>query len=221
MLEFLRGKVSDRKLRLFACACCRRVWHLLRDPRARDAVEVAERFADGLAEDQERSDARKAAQQVAQSRAVTPRPVAPKWERRAASAVYYATARDARDAGYNAWQLAAEALVWRAGGFGHRDSEKIDAKENTSQAFVLRDLFGPLPFRPSPPLPPAVLAWNDGTVGRIAQAIYDERAFDRLPILADALEDAGCDSEELIRHCRSAGPHVRGCWAVDLLLGKS
>jgi hypothetical protein len=54
----------------------------------------------------------------------------------------------------------------------------------------------------------------------LAQAIYDERAFDRLPILADALLDAGCDNEELLAHLRSEGPHVRGCWAVDLILGK-
>ena len=57
-------------------------------------------------------------------------------------------------------------------------------------------------------------------VRRMAEGIYTGRAFDRLPILADALLDAGCDNEELIRHCRSDGPHVRGCWAVDLILGK-
>jgi hypothetical protein len=71
------------------------------------------------------------------------------------------------------------------------------------------------------------LNWHDGTVRRIAQAIYDERRLPagtldtgRLAILADALLDAGCDNEELLQHCRSAGPHVRGCWAVDLILGK-
>jgi hypothetical protein len=88
------------------------------------------------------------------------------------------------------------------------------------QSVLLRDIFGN-PFRSSPPFPQPVLAWNDSTIKRIAQGIYDERAFDRLPILADALLDAGCDDEELIRHCRSDGPHVRGCWAVDLILGKS
>jgi hypothetical protein len=83
----------------------------------------------------------------------------------------------------------------------------------------VRDIIGN-PFRPSPGLPPAVLAWNDGTVRRLAAGIYEERGFDRLPILADALLDAGCDEGELIAHCRSEGPHVRGCWAVDLILGK-
>ena len=66
----------------------------------------------------------------------------------------------------------------------------------------------------------AVLAWNDGTVRRITEGIYEERAFDRLPILHDALLDAGCDNEDILAHCRSAGPHVRGCWVIDLILGK-
>ncbi len=83
-----------------------------------------------------------------------------------------------------------------------------------------RDIFGN-PFRPSPPLPPAVLAWNDATILRIAGGIYEGRAFDRLPVLADALLDAGCDDEELIQHCRAPGPHVRGCWALDLILRKA
>jgi hypothetical protein len=85
---------------------------------------------------------------------------------------------------------------------------------------LLRDIFG-RPFRPAPPLPPAVLAWNDGTVRRIAEGVYDERDFDRLPVLHDALLDAGCDDEDMLAHCRSAGPHVRGCWVIDLILGKS
>ena len=84
---------------------------------------------------------------------------------------------------------------------------------------MLRDIFGN-PFRPPPPLPAVVLAWNDGTVPRIAEGIYAERAFDPLPILSDALIDAGCEDEALLAHCREPGPHVRGCWAVDLILGK-
>jgi hypothetical protein len=75
-------------------------------------------------------------------------------------------------------------------------------------------------FGPLPPLQNHVLAWNDGTVRRISEGVYAERAFDRLPILADALLDAGCDDEELLAHCRSEGPHVRGCWALDRILGK-
>ena len=63
-------------------------------------------------------------------------------------------------------------------------------------------------------------AWLTPTVAAIAAGTYQDRAFDRLPVLADALEDAGCDQSELLAHCRSGGPHVLGCWVVDLLLGK-
>ena len=90
--------------------------------------------------------------------------------------------------------------------------------ERVGQVRLLSEVFGN-PFRP-PSLPPHLLAWNDGTVPRLARAIYDERAFDRLPILADALEDAGCTNADLLSHLRGPGPHVRGCWALDLLLGK-
>jgi len=76
------------------------------------------------------------------------------------------------------------------------------------------------PFRPAPHIDPAWLAGNGGTVPKLARAIYDERAFDRLPVLADALEDAGCTDADILTHCRSGGEHVRGCWVVDLLLGK-
>jgi hypothetical protein len=73
--------------------------------------------------------------------------------------------------------------------------------------------------------PPACVClqhqWLTSTVIALAQGIRDESAFDRMPILADALQDAGCANEDILNHCRSAGPHVRGCWVVDLLLGKS
>jgi hypothetical protein len=64
------------------------------------------------------------------------------------------------------------------------------------------------------------LTWNHRMIANLAQAIYDDRAFDRLPILADALEDAGCGDADILGHLRGPGPHVRGCWVVDLLLGK-
>jgi hypothetical protein len=83
----------------------------------------------------------------------------------------------------------------------------------------LRDIFGN-PFRPAH-IDPECLAWNGSTVLKLAQAIYDDRTFDRLPILADALEDAGCTNTDILEHCRGPGPHVRGCWVVDLLTGKS
>jgi hypothetical protein len=67
----------------------------------------------------------------------------------------------------------------------------------------------------------AWLTWNDATIHKLAHSIYADRAFDRLPILADALEDAGCDNADILAHCRGPGPHVRGCWVVDLILGKT
>jgi hypothetical protein len=91
--------------------------------------------------------------------------------------------------------------------------------EPAAQATLLRCLFGN-PFRPRPLLNPVWLAWNGSTVAKLSQGIYDERAFDRLPILADALEEAGSTNADILSHCRSAGPHVRGCWVIDLLLGK-
>jgi len=83
-------------------------------------------------------------------------------------------------------------------------------------AAMLRDIFGPLPFRPVPLEP----TWLTPTVVKLAQTIYDRYAFNRLPVLADALEEAGCTKADILAHCRQPGEHVRGCWVVDLLLGK-
>lgn len=93
------------------------------------------------------------------------------------------------------------------------------AQAERLQLAILCDIFGPRPFR-LVTINPAWLAWQSGTVAKLAQGIYRERAFDRLPILAEALEEAGCDNADILAHCRRVGPHVRGCWVVDLLLGK-
>ena len=81
---------------------------------------------------------------------------------------------------------------------------------------LIRDVFGN-PFRPVTVDP----RWLTSDVLALARSLYDERAFDRMPILADALQDAGCTDEKVLAHCRGEGPHCRGCWVVDLLLGKS
>jgi hypothetical protein len=86
------------------------------------------------------------------------------------------------------------------------------------QAMLARCIFGN-PFRPVC-VDRAWLTWKDDAIPRLAQALYEERAFDRLPILADALEDADCDNTDMLAHCRQPGEHMRGCWVVDLLLGK-
>jgi hypothetical protein len=132
---------------------------------------------------------------------------------------------------------AALLLDRQAGNFGgaalchfptDRDAPDYKAyrKRGLWQAGVLRCVFGPLPFRPVS-LDPAVLAWRDATVVHLARAAYDEKlpagTLDngRLAVLADALEEAGCTDADILGHCRSGGEHVRGCWVVDLLLGKS
>ena len=76
------------------------------------------------------------------------------------------------------------------------------------------------PFQSIPTIDPAWLVWNQGTIPKVAQAIYDQRAFDRMPILGDALEEAGCNNEEILGHCRQPSEHVKGCWLLDLVLGK-
>jgi len=83
-------------------------------------------------------------------------------------------------------------------------------------SWLLRCIFGN-PFRPVTFSP----AWRSETTVSLANGIYEERAFDRLPILADALEEAGCDHTDVLTHCRGLGPHARGCWVVDGVLGKS
>jgi hypothetical protein len=93
---------------------------------------------------------------------------------------------------------------------------EVHGSECSEQCHLLRDIFGN-PFRPVC----VDSAWLASTVLSLATGIYQERAFDRMPILADALQDAGCDNEDILNHCRQPGEHVRGCWVVDLLLGKS
>jgi hypothetical protein len=209
MLETLGRKASRRKLRVFAGACCRLIWHLLTDERSQMAVHIGEQFADGLASQEELERACQAAHdaddELPSRFGIGPRNLANM------AAAFAASPED------DAHEVATATLEW-VSMVGYYESQLCDR---------IHCIFGN-PFHTSPALPTSVLAWNDGTVRRIADGIYDERkmpegTFDtgRLAILADALLDAGCDNEELIQHCRGAGPHVRGCWAVDAILGKS
>jgi hypothetical protein len=187
MLEYVMPWASERKLRLWACACCRRIWRLMNE-RARGAVETSERFADGKA----RMRDLKAAYE--QTTGVTSE-LAAGWA--------------ARLGRKKAPRLAAH-FAAQASGSVRQESE--------AQADFLRDVFGN-PFRTAE-VNPAWLVWNGGMVRSMAQVIYDERAFEQMPILADALEEAGCNDAEILQHCRMPGVHVRGCWVVDLLLGR-
>ena len=99
-----------------------------------------------------------------------------------------------------------------------------DTKEDVRRRQAACDLIRCVtanPFRTAPAVDSAWFTWNGGTMQRLAQGIYDLRVFDRLPLLADALEDAGCTDADLLGHLRGPGPHVRGCWALDLILAKS
>jgi hypothetical protein len=237
----VRVKVSDRKLRLFACACCRRVWHLLADERSRTAVEVVERFSDGLASEEEFVRARREAEVTggpsSEPGEDAPAATACRWN--AANAVWHSTALDQRGEPW-AWASNADNSSWtstRQHSTQWSASEAIVAllnascadegmgpqlsvvkrKESEAQAGLLRDIFGNT-FRQGALNP----AWLTPTVLALANGIYSNRAFDRMPILADALQDAGCDDAAILDHCRNPnGVHVRGCWVVDLLLARS
>jgi hypothetical protein len=207
MLTFLRdsGRASERKLRLLAVASYRLCYgsDLAYSTTAQRAVEVAERFADGLAGREELSRSARAASDAA-------------WA--SLDAVFgHTRASEVEGA---AAQVAGESAVAAAQAVPVAKYEANYAELTAAQATLLRCVFGPLPFR-EVHLDLAWLAWNDCIVKRLAEGIFEERAFDRMPVLADALADAGCDNEDLLRHCREPGlVHCRGCWVVDLILGK-
>jgi hypothetical protein len=175
MLRFLQGKISDRKLRLFACACARAAWHPLPNAASRTLLEIAESFADGTARTTDVQNARR---------------------RGYCMGLIWILADDAKQA----------ARSW---------THSADPPTPAAASSLIRDICGN-PFRPVP----ATRQSLGSSVQHLATSIYGKTSFDRLPLLADALEDAGCTDAELLSHLRSPGPHVRGCWAVDLVLGK-
>jgi hypothetical protein len=259
--SFPPARVYPRKRRLFAVACCRRIWHLLPD-EARHAVEVAERYADGVAAENERVVALAAVESAGKVHVQCPTREDDLWRSKrqalkAAGAALWAfsdeaftretlivdfgnlpfLATDDDDGGFiatawqahNAWIYAQQdpevlpllerfrfllypRLVAEAG-----DPVKGTAwySEVIAQCNLVRDLFGN-PFRPVS----LDTTWQSATVMSIAAALYDERDFDRMPILADALEDVGCTNTDILNHCRQPGVHARGCWVVDAILGK-
>jgi len=251
-------QVSARKLRLFAVACCRRIWDLLVDQRSRFAVEVCERYADDQASRSEMKQAAAAALAAAVDTA-GPRFAASRWmaiaRARATEAAVGAVdpkhhvheaAAQAREAvraltrdvkSATPLELPRPAVVpplteW-VGLTQAQDSsassssirkhvpeqtdsgEKAWLAERQLQADLVRDIFGN-PFRPVS----MNRSWVTDAVKALAQTIYTERSFERLPELAQALEEAGCTDAEVLSHCRTAGAHVRGCWVTDGLLGK-
>jgi hypothetical protein len=203
-----REKQGRRKMRLFACACCRQAWSKLGDERSRDAVAVSERFADGLASAEEMMKAREAADAVCEDAAsVLPQPFSDDPIRLATAAL-----ASALDDPLLAATGAASALEWP---LGWRERFGF-------QCQLLRCLFGN-PFRAVAVDP----GWQTPAVVALALAAYEDRVLpegsldsDRLATLADALEDAGCDHREILDHLRGPGPHIRGCWVLDKLLDR-
>ncbi len=221
MLEHLRDSgVVGRKLYLFACACARAIWPLLTDRRSRAAVEAAEAFADGRLSPDDLARARKLSHRA---RMKTPTDF-----RTPAGAAHHLLIPDQHGGMGVAMNVA---LVARDAEDGYRGShgryfisdDPNYAPDHPVQAHLLHDIFGN-PFRPVAIDP----AWRTRTVEDLARAAYEERLLPsghlepaRLGVLADALEEAGCTEPGLLDHLRSPEVHVRGCFAVDVLLNRA
>lgn len=218
MVCFLKGKVSDRKLRLFACACWSRFMAYLEESKTGRALEVARQFADGQSTLEDLTEARKQTEKAVRA---DPRLVVDASCRAAVSVTQLSAFEAARETVRFTEQIARAGISYAdIPGFNARQAE-ADAlrEERWDQCELLRHIVGN-PFRPIV-VDPAWLRWNSGAVVKIARAIYDENRFDDLPFLADALTDAGCDNEEILTHCRTPMEHPRGCWVVDALLPPS
>jgi len=237
MVQALGDHASDRKLRLYACGCCRRLWHLLSDERSRRAVEIAEQYADepcspeeqkqyadGPLSVEERIQALLAADTV---EPYTDGPTSPEQRTRVhcAAGQVLMSARRKRDSSEDDADHFAYVAVHAA--HSTLDPTGMEAAKRMRwdyltkgmqppiQVELLRDVFAdrflPVTFSPS---------WRSETAVSLARMMYETRAFHVMHILADALEEAGCDDAHMLAHCRSPGLHVRGCWVVDLVLGK-
>jgi hypothetical protein len=230
MLSALRTRQSPwqwstRKARLFACACCRRVWSVLTEQTQRDAVEAAERAADkqiSLADLAVVQKATAALQVGIRARAYG----GSRGQTSQGDWNFFVDFTPENNLFCNPGGKASVPRPW-GNPYGSandtrallhfRASSEAARSEQRAQCELLRDIVGPM----SPPVVnEAWLAANDRTTERLALAIYAERIFDGLPVLADALEDSGCVDQILLSHLRGPGPHCRGCWAMDQLLAR-
>jgi hypothetical protein len=237
MLEHVHGQASNRKLRLFAVACCRRLWDLLPDKRTRKAIRVAEHYAEGLVSAVQLRSAQNAvyfAPCAAATRASQGTKLqdgdAEAAQRYAALAVGAASSpldpwgmrsRQGSPSGRLSFDLLDDLIAARVVG-NYRTSEQ---EEYLAVATILRDLIGN-PFR-SYAVPRDWLTWKGGIIVNLAQEISEDRSLPdgaldnaRLSILADALEEAGCTDLDILGHLRGSALHVRGCFPVDLILDR-
>ncbi len=200
VLECLPRKASKRKLRLFACGCCRRIWHLLPDKVNRALVAAVEDWPDGKRED----------------------------PALAAAFEAYSTRKRLKGCYEGYWVVAnlafgfykftplesARFVSWYV---QKMVSQEHDTKvEEAAHVALFRDVFGN-PFHRLA----LKRSWRTAAVVALAQTMYDDRRFDEMPLLADALEEAGCTEAAILKHCREPGEHVRGCWVIDLILDKN
>lgn len=200
MIGFLRARLSDRKGRLYAVASCRLAADLFSSEAGDSALNVAERFADGTASDDERSGAWAC---IDEERSLSDRPRDESWWADSA-------AETALMGMYplGSWYKAAATVC--------REVLYAVPESLTDQLALFRCIVGN-------PFQPVVLdsPWKSSTVMGLARQIYDTKDFTPTPILADALQDAGCDNGHILNHLRGPGPHVRGCFVIDLILGKA
>jgi hypothetical protein len=232
-IELLRpiwtsARGSERHLRLFAVACCRRSSAWFPTPEYHGALVTAEQYADGLVCENDLIAERKAFPQerdlrvAAESITTLPNLAAAAYH--AARAVGEALAGNPH---HDAYCFRIDQVAFRVARATAHAAETRDGEstEDTltfvyyqiwkSLGVLVREVFGN-PFRP----PTFSQEWRTDTALALARQMYESRDFGAMPILADALQDAGCASEGLLAHCRGPGPHVRGCWVVDLVLGK-
>ncbi len=228
MFEHLEptGLLTQRKLRLFEVVCCRRFTSRLPAPVLVNALDVAEQFADGLVTTAELSHIHEAARELEAESAMNEEGNSETDAlHHGAKAVGDATSPNNSD--YSSGILdvidhAVNAVAYASPAYpkdNHEEAvalfQRVRASESRSLAAIICDIFGN-PFRPVV----LDLAWRTDTAVSLARGMYESRDFSAMPILADALQDARCDSTDILAHCRSAGPHVRGCWVVDLVLGR-
>jgi hypothetical protein len=219
LIDFLAGKLTARQARLWSCACIRRAWRFLTDPHSRKAVQTAERFADGRVGARALWNAYCQAEDALDESAIEWSSI--HWDD-IPDAASWTTTDDIRDCAVNiAGVVAANVGLDPESGVITLDLPE-EKQEKAAQAHLLRDLFGN-PFRPVA----LDSAWLSPTVTALAQAAYEERTLPsgelepaRLAVLADALEEVGCTEAAVLDHLRGPGPHVRGCWAVDLVLAR-
>lgn len=214
MLEYLNAHdlLSNRKQRLFDCACVRRIWHLLHDPRGRRAVEAAERYADGDASLDELRETQAIALAAADAQTTLYPPGTPD-----SFTVLAAAAETTWEfrSGADPIRHAAEALAWEGLNYNVRSERLLArnklAEEKKTQASLLREIVGNPYLKHS--ISPSFVAEE------LARGIYMKGEFGILPTLGEALQKDGCDSPKILAHCWLPGPHVKGCWVVDFVLG--